>query len=67
MAAVTQQALWNVMKDYSESKKQQVLNFALSLGESEGSPTGDDFLTKIDRGIAQKNAGELQYHDLIED
>ncbi len=67
MVAVTQQSLWDVMKDYSESKKQQVFNFAISLGKSEESPTGDAFLAKIDRGIAQKNSDELQYHDLIED
>lgn len=26
MVAVTQQSMWNVIKDYSESKKQQVFN-----------------------------------------
>ncbi len=67
MAAVTQQSMWNVIKDYPESKKQQVFNFAISLSQSEDTPSGDAFLAKIDRGIAQKNAGTLQEHELIED
>ena len=67
MTAVTQQSMWNIIKDYSESKKQQVFNFAISLNQSEDTPTGDAFLAKIDRGIAQKDAGTLQEHELIED
>ena len=49
MVAVTQQSMWNIIKDYPESKKQQVFNFAISLNQSEDTPTGDAFLSKIDR------------------
>lgn len=67
MTAVTQQSMWNVMERLPEEKRMQVFNFAISLDQTGDGPTGDAFLAKIDRGIAQKDAGELQYHELIED
>ena len=67
MVAVTQQSMWNVMERLPEEKRRQVFNFAISLDQEDEGPTGDAFLAKIDRGIAQKNAGTLQYHELIED
>ena len=67
MTTVTQQSMWNVMKRLPEEKRQQVFNFAISLERGNAEPIGNAFLAKIDRGIAQKNAGKLQYHELIED
>ena len=67
MTCVTQESMWHVMECLPEEKRLQVFNFAVSLTQAEEGPTGDAFLAKIDRGIAQKNAGGLHYHELIED
>ena len=67
MAAITQQSMWSVIEPLTEEKKRQVYNFAIRLNEPEDALSGAAFLAKIDRGIEQKNAGKLQYHELIED
>ena len=67
MTAVTQQSIWKAIEPLSEEQRVKVYNFAISLNQSEDAPVGDAFLAKIDRGIAQKNAGTLQEHALIED
>ncbi len=52
MGAVTQQSMWDVIKDYSESKKQQVFNFALTLQEPQARPEldFDSYCVPTERG-----------------
>ena len=51
MTAVTQQAMWNVMEPLPEEKKRLVMNYAITLKESETN-TEDQIIDIADQAAA---------------
>ena len=63
MTTVTQQSMWEVIKDYSESKKQLVMNFAITLNK----PTTEDTILDIADQAAAATAVRLTHNEVFGD
>lgn len=64
MTATRQRAM-NILRLMPESEVERFVSLNIHYEQEESSENAE-YLAKIDRGIAQKNAGKLQYHDLID-
>ena len=63
MTAVTQQSMWDVIKDYSESKKQLVMNFAITLNK----PATEDEVIDIADQAAESTDIRLSHDEVFGD